>query len=141
MSTRGSGNVSVPVLSKTIVSTSAKPLDSVAGIENHAGLRNSAPEATTWTAGIASASAHGQVMISTAIAVINASCTEAPAISQPTSVNAAVSVHDRRIEPRGAIGKPHGSAISRLTALSSSRSTSSISVPIACGRHPHGDRT
>ena len=52
--------------------------------------RNSAPEATTCTAGIASASAHGQVMISTAIAVMIASCTDAPATSQPIAVSAAV---------------------------------------------------
>ena len=32
LTTRGSGNVSVPVLSKTTVSMSAKPLDGVAGI-------------------------------------------------------------------------------------------------------------
>ena len=49
-----------------------------------------APDATTCTAGIASASAHGQVMISTAIAVTMASCHDAPAISQPIAVSAAV---------------------------------------------------
>ena len=52
--------------------------------------RNSAPEATTCTAGIASASAQGQVMISTAMAVMIASCTDAPAMSQPMAVSAAV---------------------------------------------------
>ena len=52
--------------------------------------RNRAPEATTCTAGIARAKAHGQVMISTAIAVMMASCKEAPATSHPIAVIAAV---------------------------------------------------
>ena len=66
--TRGSGSVSVPVLSKITVSISARR--SIASPELRiTPARNSAPDATTCTAGIASASAHGQVMISTAIAV------------------------------------------------------------------------
>ena len=52
--------------------------------------RNKAPDATTCTAGIASAKAQGQVMISTAIAVMIASCSEAPARSHPAKVSAAV---------------------------------------------------
>ena len=92
--------------------------------------RNSAPEATTCTAGIASASAHGQVMISTAMAVTSASCTEAPATSQPISGQRRGRMHDRRIEPRRAVGEAHDSASWSLTAFSSSRSTSSISVPV-----------
>ena len=44
---------------------------------------------------MASASAHGQVMISTAMAVTMASCSEAPATSQPIAVERRGRVHDR----------------------------------------------
>ena len=39
-------------------------------------------------------------------------------------------MHHRRIEARGAVGEPHDSATCAATAFSSSRSTSSISVPV-----------
>ena len=112
LTTRGSGKVSVPVLSNTTVSISAKR--SIASPELRiTPARNSAPDATTCTAGIASASAHGQVMISTAIAVMIASCVDAPATSQPTDERQRRGcMHDRRIEPRRAVGQPHDSAIS-----------------------------
>ena len=45
--------------------------------------RNNWPAATTCTVGMASAMAQGQVMMSTAMAVTIAKCSEAPAISQP----------------------------------------------------------
>ena len=66
-----------------------QPLDGVAGIDDDP-ARNSAPDATTCTAGIASASAQGQVMMRTAMPVTIASCNEAPAISHPSTVSAAV---------------------------------------------------
>ena len=89
LTTRGSGSVSVPVLSKTTVSTSASRSMASPALRMTP-ARNSAPDATTCTAGMASASAQGQVMMSTAIAVTSASCKDAPAMSQPTAVSAAV---------------------------------------------------
>ena len=50
---------------------------------------------------------------------------DAPAISQPAERQRRGRVHDRRVEPRGAVGKPHGARFA-LAALSSSRSISSI---------------
>ena len=88
-STRCSGIVSVPVLSKTTVSTSAKR--SMASPElRMIPILKSVAEATTWTVGIASASAQGHVMISTAITVTTASWMVAPASSHPSAVSAAV---------------------------------------------------
>ncbi len=73
--------------------------------------RNSAPEATTCTAGIASASAQGQVMISTAIAVTTASCSEAPASQPAGEGQRRGQMHHRRIDARGAVGEPHGARL------------------------------
>ena len=89
LTTRGSGKVSVPVLSKITVSASASRSMASPALRMTPRLNN-APEATTCTAGIASANAQGQVMISTAMAVTTASCSEAPASHQPTKVSAAV---------------------------------------------------
>ena len=67
-STRGSGSVSVPVLSKMTVSASASRSMASPPLRMTP-PRNNAPAATTCTAGMASAIAHGQVMMSTAMAM------------------------------------------------------------------------
>ena len=110
LTTRGSGRVSVPVLSKMTVSASASR--SMASPALRMTLaRNSAPEATTCTAGMASASAQGQVMMSTAIAVTIASCSEAPASEPADAGQRRGRVHDRRVDARGAVGEPHGARL------------------------------
>ena len=68
-----------------------QPLDGIAGIEQHAGPEHGARDATVCTAGIASPSAQGQVMISTAIAGddgIVPACARQP--TQPSMVSSAV---------------------------------------------------
>ena len=135
--TRGSGSVSVPVLSKTTVSTSASR--SMASPELRIRpARNSAPDATTCTAGIASASAQGQVMISTAIAVTIASCSEAPGAQPAGRGQRRGRMHHRRVEARRAIGQADDSAICAVDRL--------VEQPLdlvdqragAGGGHPHG---
>ena len=49
----------------------------------------SAPDATTCAAGTARPIAHGQVMMSTAMAITSDSCHPAPAIIQPANASAA----------------------------------------------------
>src|SRR5271166_1941224 len=72
------GSVSVPVLSNTTVSTSASRSSAVGDFSNTP-ARNSRPVAITCTTGTANANAQGQVMISTAHAVSNASLAGTPA--------------------------------------------------------------
>ena len=101
--------------------------------------RNSAPEATTCTAGIASASAQGQVMISTAIAVTTASCSEAPASQPAGEGRRRGQMHHRRIEARGAVGKPHGARFGARRLLQ--QPLDFVEQRGAVGRgHPHGER-
>ena len=85
----GCGSVSVPVLSKTIVSTSAsrsRPSPELSITP----WRNIALAATTCTAGTARPSAQGQVMISTVMAITSAGCHDRPSSSQPMKVVSAV---------------------------------------------------
>ena len=65
---------------------------------------------------------------------------DAPAISQPISVSAAVEMHHRRIDARGAVGEPHSASDLALAALSSSRSISSSSVSAAGRGDAQGQR-
>ena len=60
--------------------------------------------ATTCTIGTARPSAQGQVMISTAMAMLMARCQSPVAAIQPRKVRKAVGVDDRRIERGGAVG-------------------------------------
>ena len=69
--------------------------------------RNIAPATTVCTAGIASPSAQGQVMMRTAIAVTMASCQVAPKATQPSMVSKRRGMHHGRIKPRRAIGQLH----------------------------------
>jgi hypothetical protein len=82
------GRVRVPVLSKTTVSTFARRSSASPELRKTP-ARKRAPEATTCTTGIASARAQGQVMMSTAIAVRSASCTDEPVAIHVTAVTAA----------------------------------------------------
>ena len=137
-STRGSGSVNVPVLSKTTVSASASR--SIASPPlRMTPLRNREPAATTCTAGMASAIAHGQVMMSTAMAMTMESCSEAPATSQPIAVSAAVVCTTRRVKPRRAIGEPHGLRL-RLRRLVQEPFDFLDQRAGAGGGDPHGQR-
>ena len=81
----GSPSVSVPVLSNTMVSTSARR-SRPSGALISTPLPNSRLVAATCTAGTASASAQGQVMIRTAIAAVSAASQPWPAAIQPRKV-------------------------------------------------------
>ena len=78
----------MPVLSNTTVSICAKRSSASAALSNTP-PRNKAPLATTCTAGTASASAQGQVTISTEMAVTSASWIDAPRHSQNSAVASA----------------------------------------------------
>ena len=80
--------VNVPVLSKTIVSTSAKRSIESA-LLSKTPARKSAPLATTCTVGTARARAQGQVIMSTQIAVIKASWKLEPFANQKSAVDKA----------------------------------------------------
>ncbi len=67
-----------------------QPLERIAVLEHDALRLNSAAAATTCTAGTARPSAQGQVMISTAMAMISACCQARPKASQPRKVASAV---------------------------------------------------
>jgi hypothetical protein len=82
---RGSGVVSVPVLSKTTVSHCAMRSMASPACSSTPAL-NRLPDATTCVAGTASARAHGQVMISTAMATVSAISQPWPAASQARNV-------------------------------------------------------
>ncbi len=102
---RSSPAVSVPVLSNTTVSTSASRSSAVGGLEQDA-RRNRRPVAATCTAGTASASAHGQVMMSTATAISSAGCQRAPPSKQPAEERQQRHrMHRRRIEARHPVGE------------------------------------
>ncbi len=130
LTTRGSGVVSVPVLSKTMVSHCA--MRSIASPDcSSTPARNRLPEATTCVAGTASASAQGQVMIRTAMAVMMAWCNPAPA-SDPADGRRAAPSRARRANrsaPRDRRGAD--SASERSAAVSTRRLTSCSSVPSA----------
>ena len=81
--------VRVPVLSKTTVSTVRMASRARYPLRK---MPNCAPrpEATIMAVGVASPSAHGQAMTSTASAAENALSAPAPAISQPPAVSAAI---------------------------------------------------
>ena len=79
LASSGCPNVNVPVLSKITVSISARRSRPSAAFTRIPDL-NKRLEATTWTTGTANPSAHGQVIIRTAIALISEA-------SQPTAEN------------------------------------------------------
>ena len=81
--------VSVPVLSKTTVSTSASRSSAVPSLISSP-RRNSRPEAAVTTAGTASPSAQGQVMISTAAATFSATRASRVIQSQPRKLDSAM---------------------------------------------------
>ncbi len=80
LSSTGLPSVSVPVLSNTTCVTCASRSVAVEDF-NSIPLRNSRPEAAVVTAGTARPSAQGQVMISTATAMLSDSRTSQPEIT------------------------------------------------------------
>ena len=85
--------VTVPVLSSTTVST--RRVDSrTSGPRIRMPSCAPRPVPTSSAVGVASPSAHGQAMISTATALVNAASAGEPAISQPASVPSAMTEDD-----------------------------------------------
>ena len=67
------------------------------------------PVPTMSAVGVASPSAHGQAMISTATAAANARAASPPSASQPASVASEMRDHDRDEDGRDAVGEAlHG---------------------------------
>ena len=85
----GTPLVSVPVLSKTTWSASARRSRAPPSLTMMP-CSNRRRAATTWTIGTASPSAQGQVMMRTAMATVMARCASPVRIIQPTKVAKAV---------------------------------------------------
>ena len=98
--------VTVPVLSSTIVSH-ARVRSSTSGPRIRMPSCAPRPVPTISAVGVASPSAHGHAMISTATAAVNASDgVRRRASSQPASVASASDEHDRHEDGRDAVGEP-----------------------------------
>ena len=97
--------VTVPVLSSTIVST--RRVDSrTSGPLIRMPSCAPRPVPTSSAVGVARPSAHGQAMISTATAAVNANVALSPAPSQKPSVATAMRDHDRDEDAGDAVGEP-----------------------------------
>ena len=97
--------VTVPVLSSTIVST-RRVDSSTSGPLISSPSWAPRPVPTISATGVASPSAHGQAMISTATAAVNANVALSPVPSQKPSVATASDDHDGDEHARDAIGEP-----------------------------------
>ena len=100
--------VTVPVLSSTIVST--RRVDSrISGPLISSPSWAPRPVPTSSAVGVASPSAHGQAMISTATAAVNANARSSPAPIQKPSVATAIPITTGTKTPEIAVGEPlHG---------------------------------
>ena len=113
--------MTVPVLSSTIVST-RRVCSSTSGPWIRIPSCAPRPVPTISAVGVASPSAHGQAMISTATAAVNAVATpSAPKASQPASVASAIADHDRDEDRRDAVGEPLHRRLAGLRLLDEAR--------------------
>ena len=97
--------VTVPVLSSTIVSTLRVDSSTCGPLISRPSWAPR-PVPTSSAVGVASPSAHGQAMISTATAAVRANPAPSPAPSQKPSVATAMRDHDRDEHARDAVGEP-----------------------------------
>ena len=123
--------VTVPVLSSTIVST--RRVDSrISGPLISSPSCAPRPVPTSSAVGVASPSAHGQAMISTATAAVNANAASSPAPSQKPSVGDREADHDRDEHARDAVGEPLDRRLAGLRVGDEPRR----SGPARCRRRP-----
>ena len=131
-------SVTVPVLSSTIVVDPARPLEHLRPADQHAELRAAARCRPCSAVGVARPSAHGQAMISTATAAVNAR--RAPSRRARASRRASQRErdHDRHEDRRDAVGEPLHGRLARLGLLDEPRDLRERGVG-ADPRRAHGE--
>ena len=106
-------SVTVPVLSRTIV-VARRVCSSTSGPLIRTPSWAPRPEPTRSAVGVASPSAQGHAMISTATAAANAEAGSAPVASQKPSVASCDRDHDRDEDRRNPVGEPLHGRLARL---------------------------
>ena len=128
--------VTVPVLSSTTVSTAREDSSAWYRVMKMPSCAPR-PQATISAAGVARPSAHGQAMISTASAALNACSAGAPASSQPASVRPDASEHRGNEHAADPVGQPLDGRLLRLGLLDQGDQVRELGVAAHFDRADH----
>ena len=128
--------VTVPVLSSTTVSIARDDSSAWYPLMKTPSCAPR-PDATTRAAGVASPSAHGQAMISTASAALNACPAVLPASSHPASVGRRTGQHARDEHRADPVGETLDARLPGLRLLDQRDQVSKLGVPAHLDRAHH----